>query len=315
MTDAEIIIVGAGPAGSTCAWKLRNNGIETLLLDKQVFPRPKPCAGWITPRVVRNLELDVAAYPHSFTRFDKFLIHYRGRTFPLPTRQYAIRRIEFDHWLMERAGVPVHTHEVETISKRGDFYILDDNYRCRYLIGAGGTSCPVYRTFFRGTNPREQRSQIATLEVEFLAEVKDRRCHLWFSDDNLAGYSWFVPKTDGYVNIGIGSKSHSAQDAGQSIQHHWKKLTDRLLSLSLLTSPPPLPRGCTYYLRDKGRTVNIDNAYIVGDAAGLATRDMGEGIGPAVESGIRAAEAIIHRKSYSIASIHKYSLWDLLLSR
>lgn len=124
MTYAEVIIVGGGPAGSTCAWKLKDKGIEVLLLDKQDFPRSKPCAGWITPRVLRNLELDTAAYPHSLTRFNKLLVHYRGRKFTLPTRQYAIRRIEFDLWLLERAGVPVHKHTVDTISKQDSHYIL-----------------------------------------------------------------------------------------------------------------------------------------------------------------------------------------------
>ena len=314
MITTEAIVVGGGPAGSTCAWTLRNNGIETLLLDKQEFPRSKPCAGWITPRVIRNLEFNGNTYPHSFTRFDKFFIHYRGRTFALPTHQYAIRRFEFDQWLVQRAGVPVHTHNVVTIYKRDGYYFLDDTYRCKFLIGAGGTSCPVYRIFFKEKNPRAKDSQITTLEVEFEAQSRDRICQLWFADENISGYSWFVPKSDRYINIGIGTKSQTLPHHGQSIQYYWQKLIDKLLSLSLLTSPPPLPSGYTYYLRNDARTVQLDNAFIVGDAAGLATRDMGEGIGPGVESGMRAAEAIIHRKAYSIASIHKYSFWDILFS-
>jgi flavin-dependent dehydrogenase len=312
MTYAEVIIVGGGPAGSTCAWKLKDKGIEVLLLDKHDFPRSKPCAGWITPRVLRNLKLDVTTYPHSVTRFNKFLVHYWGRTFTLPTRQYAIRRIEFDHWLLRRTGVPVHKHTVAMISKQDGHYILDDTYRCKFLVGAGGTSCPVYRIFFRENNPRLQESQIATLEVEFAADVRDQRCHLWFADEDLAGYSWFVPKTNGYVNIGIGTKTHSIKDRVKSMQGHWSILIDKLLSLSLLNIPPPPPRGYTYYLQNNAQTVQLDNALIVGDAVGLATRDMGEGIGPAIESGIRAAEAIIYQKTYSIASIHKYSLCDLV---
>ena len=314
MIITEVIVVGGGPAGSTCAWKLRNNGIDTFLLDKQDFPRSKPCAGWITPRVIRKLEFNAEMYTHSLTRFDKFLIHYRGRTFTLPTRQYAIRRFEFDHWLMQRAGVPVHTHKVESIAKRDGYFFLDDTYRCKFLIGAGGTLCPVYRMFFKEENLRKKDSQVTTLEVEFEADIRDRNCQLWFSDEHISGYSWFVPKSDRYINIGIGAKSQFLQHEGQRIQYYWQKLIDKLLSLSLLTSPPPLPTGYTYYLRNNAQIVQLDNAFIVGDAAGLATRDMGEGIGPAVESGLRAAEAVIHRKAYSIASIHKYSLWDILLS-
>jgi geranylgeranyl reductase family protein len=315
MTDSEVIIVGGGPAGSTCASKLRNKGIETLILDKEEFPRSKPCAGWITPRVLKNLELNAASYPHSITQYDRLLIHYRGQKFTLPTRQYAIRRIEFDHWLLKRAGVPVHTHKVETINKDNGYYILDDTFRCKYLIGAGGTTCPVYRTFFKELNPRMKEFQISALDVEFSAEIRDKRCNLWFSDNNLDGYSWYVPKTDGFVNVGIGSKTQTLQDQGQSINQHWERLTEKLFSLAILTAPPSLPRGYTYYLRNNIRTVQLDNVFIIGDAAGLATKDMGEGISPAIESGILAAEAIINKNSYSITSIHKYSFWDLLFSR
>ena len=59
----------------------------------------------------------------------------------------------------------------------------------------------------------------------------------------------------------------------------------------------------------------IDNAFIIGDSAGLATKDMGEGIGPAVESGILTANAIIHGSEYSLRAISKYSIPNIIFSR
>jgi flavin-dependent dehydrogenase len=70
--------------------------------------------------------------------------------------------------------------------------------------------------------------------------------------------------------------------------------------------------GHSYYLRGKNTNLQRDNAFIVGDAVGLATVDMGEGIGPAVLSGIRVAECILHGGEYSVASIPKYSFPSLL---
>jgi flavin-dependent dehydrogenase len=61
---ADVIIVGGGPAGSTCAWKLLKQGVDCLLLDKQVFPRTKPCGGWLMPEVLEDLEID-AGEPES----------------------------------------------------------------------------------------------------------------------------------------------------------------------------------------------------------------------------------------------------------
>src|SRR5437879_13547974 len=62
MDSCDILIVGGGPAGSSCAWKLRHSGMDVTILDKQGFPRNKPCGGWITPAVLDELEIDPAEY-------------------------------------------------------------------------------------------------------------------------------------------------------------------------------------------------------------------------------------------------------------
>ena len=59
----DAIIVGGGPAGSTCASVLIRNGIKTLLLDRAVFPRVKLCAGWVTPQIWDVLEMQAKDYP------------------------------------------------------------------------------------------------------------------------------------------------------------------------------------------------------------------------------------------------------------
>jgi len=55
MINIEAIVVGGGPAGSTCAKNLKKGGIDTIILDKNEFPRTKLCAGWITPKVIKQL--------------------------------------------------------------------------------------------------------------------------------------------------------------------------------------------------------------------------------------------------------------------
>ena len=62
MDSCDALIVGGGPAGSTCAWKLRQAGLDVMVMDAAVFPRDKLCAGWITPPVVAELDLDPEAY-------------------------------------------------------------------------------------------------------------------------------------------------------------------------------------------------------------------------------------------------------------
>jgi len=67
MEAFDVLIVGGGPAGSSCAWKLRQAGVRTVLIDKKNFPRDKPCAGWITPQVVQALQLDIEEYKQNRT--------------------------------------------------------------------------------------------------------------------------------------------------------------------------------------------------------------------------------------------------------
>ena len=62
MVTCDALIVGGGPAGSTCAWQLRQAGLDVTVIDAATFPRDKVCAGWITPQVVTALRLDTQAY-------------------------------------------------------------------------------------------------------------------------------------------------------------------------------------------------------------------------------------------------------------
>ncbi|MFO1039193.1 MAG: NAD(P)/FAD-dependent oxidoreductase [Geminicoccaceae bacterium] len=312
MEQVDTIIVGGGPAGSSCAWRLVQAGADVLILDRAVFPRPKLCAGWITPQVVQDLELE-GRYPHGLLTFDALQIHLPWLSFPLPTRQHSIRRIEFDAWLLERSGARVATHNVRDITRDGDGYVIDGKFRCRTLVGAGGTRCPVYRALFRPVTPRKETKQIVVLEEEFRYDWQgDPRCHLWFFDDGLPGYSWYVPKGGGWLNVGVGGIASEIQEKGKDIRHFWRRLTADLESRGLVKGHAFDPGGYTYYLQPKQPAALLENAWLIGDAAGLATTDLGEGIGPAIESGLRTADAILGRGIYDGIGLTKRSLPGLL---
>jgi flavin-dependent dehydrogenase len=308
MHRTEVLIVGGGPAGAACAWRLRQHSVDCAILDRQHFPRLKPCAGWITPQVVRDLELVPSEYPGGFTTFSGLRISIRGIRFSLPTWQYAIRRYEFDDWLVRRADVPLYQHEVNTIEQTAGSYIVDGTFAAKYVVGAGGTRCPVYRTFFGESYPRDRGSLIVTMEQEFSYPHTDPRCQLWFMEHGLPGYAWYVPKAEGIVNIGIGGSAERLRANGDRLKRHWQLLVEKLDRLGLVQGHDYRPRGHAYYLRQDAPEVRRGNALIAGDAVGLATLDMGEGIGPAVRSGLLAAEAIVHDSDYDLRPIPKVSL-------
>jgi len=310
----DVVVVGGGPAGSSAAWRLRQGGASVLVLDKERFPRLKLCAGWITPEVVRDLEMQVGDYPHRFLTFGHLHAHLKALHLRLRTVQHSIRRYEFDAWLLERAGAQVLQHQVREIQSDADGYLIDNEIRCRYLIGAGGTRCPVYRTLFREVNPRASELQTVTLEHEFAYDWQDADCHLWFFQNGLPGYAWYVPKANGWLNVGVGGMAGRMKQRGDDIKRHWALFT-RQLERRLTRGAEYEPAGYSYYLRGNVEVVRLGNAFITGDAAGLATRDMCEGIGPAVRSGLRAAQAILTGAPYGLEDVTGASLGGGLTSR
>ncbi len=314
MRSCDVLIVGGGPAGSSAARRLKKAGIDVLVLDKERFPRLKLCAGWITPDVVRDLDMDIDTYPHRFLTFDKLHIHLKGLHLKVPCVQHSIRRFEFDAWLLEQSCAEVVEHTVRNIRREADGYVIDDSFRARYLIGAGGTRCPVYRTFFKERNPREVELQTVTLEHEIEFDWKDPDCHLWFFDNGLPGYSWYVPKEDGWLNVGIGGMAERIKRSDRDIKEHWSLFTG-MLERKLASGAQYDPTGYSYFLHGKVEVPRIEDAFITGDAAGLATRDMCEGIGPAIRSGFRAAEAILDGTTYSLEGVTGASLGGGVASR
>ncbi|HSG69054.1 MAG TPA: FAD-dependent oxidoreductase, partial [Planctomycetaceae bacterium] len=108
-TSCDVLVVGGGPAGATCAARLREQGLTVIILDKATFPRHKTCGGWITPPIVRLLKLPIDEYGREnvaqpITGFRTGVI---GGKPPVETNydaevSYGIRRCEFDHYLLKR---------------------------------------------------------------------------------------------------------------------------------------------------------------------------------------------------------------------
>jgi len=300
MERCDVLIVGGGPAGSSCARRLRRAGLDVLVLDKKRFPRDKVCAGWITPQILATLEID----PEDYAK-DRVLqpIHgFRiGRLGAAETRvdygapvSYGIRRCEFDHYLLEGSGARLRLGEAaRSFRREAGRWIVNESIEAGFLVGAGGHFCPVAQHLGAVTGP--PAPVIAAQEVEFRMDDRDgARCpvspefpELFFASD-LAGYAWLVRKGS-WLNVGLGRQDvHGLSD-------HVTRFVDWLRANGRLpVSLPAKFRGHAYLLHGEARRALAgDGVVLVGDAAGLAYPRSGEGIRPAVESGLLAAKTLL----------------------
>ncbi len=299
--ECDVLIVGGGPAGSTCAWQLGASGFDVQVIDQAIFPRHKVCAGWITPQVVASLALDLDEYRKGrvLQPISGFRVGICGGnsvtvSYDQPV-SFGIRRCEFDEFLLRRANVPVHEGvSVRSVQRDNHGWLINQQYRSKLLIGAGGHFCPVAKWLHSQQKDATPARVVVAQEVEYrLTSRESETCRiqpdmpeLYFYPD-LAGYAWCFRKGD-YLNLGLGRENE------RSLGQYRDRFVSWLVATGRLAAPPnAVFKGHAYRLDSAPRESTFaDGVLLIGDAAGLASRHSGEGIRPAVESSLIASRVI-----------------------
>ena len=299
MEQFDVLVVGGGPAGSTLAYYLSGSGLKIAVMDKEDFPRQKVCAGWVTPAVMQELNIDLEDYArgrelqaiHGFRISQlgqkQVQSHYRGE--PV---SYGIRRIEFDDYLLRRCGAELMLNQAfKKMDKTQQGWCVNGAIETKLVIGAGGHFCPVARVI--GSKGVSELA-VAAQEIEFeMDEVQKAQCtvdkdipELFFTPD-LKGYGWVFRKGD-YLNIGLGREDK------HKLSSHVARFCEYLKQQGKIPQDTPEKlSGHAYLLYHHAvREMVGDHILLIGDAAGLAYPKSGEGIRPAVESAMLAARVI-----------------------
>ncbi|MCM1981559.1 hypothetical protein [Lyngbya confervoides] len=158
--------------------------------------------------------------------------------------------------------------------------------------------------------------QILTLEQEFYYPQRDDVARFFFFEGGLLGYSWYVPKGKGYLNIGLGGFAQYFRNSHLSIHQHFKQFLQNLDKRHLLEAEIGQslhPSGYAYYLSSGNGNFNHgqvkgDRCCLIGDSAGVATIDFAEGIVPSIRSGLLAASSILGQTDDAFKTVPRSSL-------
>lgn len=285
----DVAIVGAGPAGATCAAFCAQAGLQVVLLERETFPREKVCGDCLNPScwpVLERLEIveRVRALPHGrLQRVDFIAIGGRTVTVDLPKdAEIAVKRSLFDQLLLTRAmeaGAEVRqaTTVSQVVFERDGWQITanDETLQARIIVAADGRNSTVARLV--GALPRPSKERVALQTHVALSAEFGERVVLQFLPE---GYSGQAPIGGGELNVCLVAappkleslKKWAAERFGLAQAHSWKTIT-------------PLRRAPV--------TAAYRRLFFVGDAARVVEPFTGEGIYYALHSGELAADAAV----------------------
>jgi geranylgeranyl reductase family protein len=308
----DVIICGAGPAGSTCALGLFDAGLKVALLDKQSFPREKICGDAYGGYAYKILNTISPAFGKKIMEINKGVIAKRARFISPKGYAYELTlegffanlpRTVFDNFLLDMVKAETQTNIFENTSVQKMIVEKDhvlvttttgQELKAQMVIGCDGAhsivqsaltgtreliteTCPGLRAYYKNVKGIESDC----LEIHLLKEIPK-------------GYFWIFPSTDGLVNVGIGGDKDvltkhkiNMRKVFNELMEDAPQFKDRFADAELVGDIKgwTIPIG---YFNSK-LPISGNRILLCGDAAALVDPATGEGIAPAMSSGRYAA--------------------------
>jgi len=335
--DYDIIIIGAGPAGSTAAKCLMDTRPKTrvLLLDKaNQFPRAKPCGGYLGAEILKLFPYLKGREGH-FVESESYqgILHSPDLRYQVSgrTRMLGVRRSTFDAYLLglaQQAGVLVGMRSrVIDVKPNSDHALveLDDGRKLttKVVVGADGAASVVARRtgLHQGWQPQQVCRTIVkeiTVDPEFILDQygPDRSIHLYLQFNRIPGYAWVFPKAHN-INVGLGCFASYPIRLSEYL-----RLLIRLLQReSMLPDTVDLKGVQAGLCPTVGpiQTTQRDRVMLIGDAAGFVSPTTGAGIVPGMQSGQLAARTLAEasdREQFDAVFLQRYQFrWEKVIGR
>lgn len=293
----SVVIIGAGPAGTSAAMTLASNNIDVCIIDKKEFPRDKLCGGLLTKRTKTLFErifnegwedivVDQASGVAFFNRhtFISKVTHY--------STLYFTRRTLFDDYLLQKAtaqgAVAMTGKGVKALNLAENLITLENGQTLSYdyLIGADGVNSFVAKTLFEMAYDKDTIGFALECEIPVSDTIAAVDVPEIYFNIIPWGYVWVFPKKE-TLTVGIGGIHRYNHDMRSVFETFLQKRFSKEMT-------PPI-KGHFIPFGDFRKKVVHNNVFLCGDAAGLVETITGEGIAFALQSGHNAAQSIIQK--------------------
>jgi geranylgeranyl reductase family protein len=276
MSTFDVAIVGAGPAGSTAAFRLARAGKRVLLVDRATFPRDKPCGGGVTLRAARLLPFSLEPVTEDVVARVEVGLEYRRRFHRTATAPlvYMTQRKRLDHFLLQQAAAAgAHIEDGQTVDARE----LD----APIVIGADGCNGSTAKQLGLGGGIVHG----VALEANYPHEARFAGAMVLQMAAIPGGYGWIFPKGD-HVNVGVGGD----EEHGPQLRQALRRMCE---AYGVDPDAAAETRGYRLPMRTSRTLLARESAAVIGDAAGLVDPFSGDGMYEAFLSAQLVADAIL----------------------
>ncbi len=292
----DVVIIGGGPSGATVGNLLSKKNINCCIIDKEIFPRHKLCAGVLTEKTIELLKsMDFHQNINNYynNKTNKLKMYYKNDlslNIETNTFFYFTNRFDFDNKLinnyLSNGGKLFAGTKINNIDMDNNQIITSNNKKIefQYLVGADGAN-----SFLRKYIDKNYKPNGFCVEIDIIRDnILDNYAKMYFGD-LVGNYGWVFPK-ENHLTVGFGGILNKAIDYKQELNEFIKKTIPEDKNYPNILKGHYLPYG--KYIKEP---IYKNKLLLVGDAAGLVDPISGEGIYFSLLSGKYATESLIER--------------------